>query len=352
MAASCRSVRRRCSGLRMVCALVAIVGCHGFAQAADRPPAPSAIARKPLSTTPTSLLNGRLTIRLPEGAKIEARPVSVMSAPESDEDETRVVLDAGEERLVVMVHELFGLASDDFERDVRLTVAGWGDKAAQYRFAHAPLKGVRAIAVLPAPGSSQETDAVFVRGLFVALPDGTVQTVFVYVNPRAARDHAGCSAAAERILATLAPGPRRLQLDAGKRTLATLSPDAEIVVTVPKNIVVTTQNGPDFVVQRLKVVGWLGKSSDMIGFYLGHHPSFEKGEKRADGTLFGKKVVWQARREGRGLEALVSLPRASGPPDYAHVWIIATSDDRLAALKTIAESMKLAKKPSPAGAAR
>lgn len=352
MAASCRSVRRRCGGLWVVCALVAIVWWHGRAQAADRPTAPNAIARKPLSATPTSLLNGRLTIRVPEGAKIEARDVSVMAAPEADEDETRVVLNAGGERLVIMVHELFGLASDDFERDVRVTVAGWGDKAAQYRFAHSSLKGVRAIAVLPAPGSSQGTDAIFVRGLFVALPDGTVQTVFVYVNPQAARDLTGCSTAAERILATLAPGPRKLRLDAGKRTLATLSPDAEIVVTVPKNIVVTTQNGPDFLVQRLKVVGWLGKSSDMIGFYLGHHPSFEKGEKLTDGTLFGRKVVWQARREGQGLEALVALPRASGAPDYAHVWIIATSEDRLAAMKSIAESMKLAKKPSPAGAAK
>lgn len=321
-------------------------------RAADPPVTRGEIGKQALSTTATNLLNDRLTIRMPEGARVQARPVDIMSAPESEDDETRVTFDAGEERLVVMVHELFGLAGDDLDRDVQATVAQWGEKGAQYRLVRSPSKALRAVDVLPAPGKPQGTEAIFVRGMFVALPDSTVQTVFVYVNPEAAKDLAGCSAAAERILATVAPGARKLRADGGERRLATLAPDAEILVSVPKNVVVTTQLGRDFLVQRIRVLGRLGQSSDSIGLYLGHAPSFKPAKKASDGTLFGKRITWQAGGEGKELEALVELSRVAGPPDYAHVWIIASNDDRLAALKRVAESMKLVKKAKPAGAVK
>lgn len=339
-------------GLLLVLLAVLWVGWADALLAADPPAAKGEIGKRLLSEKPTDLLRGRLQIRVPEGARVEARPVDIMSAPESEDDETRVIVDAGAERLVVMVHELFGVASDDLERDVRATIAQWGEQGRQYRLARSPLKALRAVEVLPAPAPGRETDAIFVRGMFVALPDSTVQTVFVYVNPAAAKDLAGCSAAAERILATLSPGARKLRLGAGPRRLATLSPDAEVVVNVPRNVVVTTQLGPDFLVQRIRVVGKLGAGSDMIGFYLGHAPSFERGKKASDGTLFGKKVAWQQGRAGQKLEALVELPRIAGPPDYAHVWILASSDEQLAALKRVAESMTLAQKPSPAATAK
>jgi hypothetical protein len=52
-----------------------------------------------------------------------------MSAPEAEEHETRVVFDAGEERLVLMVHETFAFGREDFEKEVRDWVTKWNGKS-------------------------------------------------------------------------------------------------------------------------------------------------------------------------------------------------------------------------------
>ena len=52
----------------------------------------------------------------------------IMAAPESAEHETRVVFDAGDERLVLMANEAFAFAGDDFEKEVKEWVARWAGK--------------------------------------------------------------------------------------------------------------------------------------------------------------------------------------------------------------------------------
>jgi hypothetical protein len=244
-------------------------------------------------------------------------------------------------------------------------VARWGkETAAKYRVTLSPRNDLKVVDVLPAePGLGPEPgrenggvgSAIFVRGAFIALPDQTVQSVYVYVNREAAHDFAGCSAAAQRILATLAPGSRKLLTRPGERWLGTLSPGKVVSVSVPQNTVATRQVGPDFLLERLIILGRLGAEVESIGLYFGRHPSFKAGEKASDGTLFGKKVAWQPLRRG-GLEALVALPEAGAPtpaaqpgdgdqPMSAHVWITAANAARLAALKRVAESMTLIDTP-------
>ena len=128
-----------------------------------------------------------------------------MSAPESEEHETRVVVDAGDERLVLMAKEMFALGGDDFAKDVRALVDEWEKSLkSAYRVepVTSPAKGLSAVAVIPTapPDRSRSDDAVFVEGVFVASTDRTIQSVDVYANPAAAKDLAGCSA-------TRPPGP-------------------------------------------------------------------------------------------------------------------------------------------------
>ena len=66
----------------------------------------------------TNLLGGRLTVRLPPGAKIEAMAHSIMSAPAAETEHTRVVLDAGPQRMVIMADELFSIAGKDIEKRI------------------------------------------------------------------------------------------------------------------------------------------------------------------------------------------------------------------------------------------
>jgi len=265
-----------------------------------------------------------------------------MSAPESEEHETRVVFDAGQERLVLMVNESFAFAGDDFEKEVRDWVTKWKGKY-RIELIQLPTKGLKTVFVIPlaAPDHTRSDDATFVEGVFVESDDRTIQSLDVYVNAAAEKDLEGCKALARQILLCVAPGEKKLKLTAGERRLSTISKDLEISVTVPKNMAATKQGASDFLVHRLIAVGRLGADSGSIGIYVGNHPRFDAGAKSSEGMMFGKKVEWHSFRQGRGVEALCELPTPANPSLFAHFWVQAPDDARLGELKQVAETMKL-----------
>src|SRR5262245_46980816 len=53
-----------------------------------------------------SILADRFFLRFPKEARNEARSVDIMSAPPGEEEETRIVIDHGEERIVFFAREL------------------------------------------------------------------------------------------------------------------------------------------------------------------------------------------------------------------------------------------------------
>jgi hypothetical protein len=309
---------------------------------------PGAIGKAILAEKPTDVLGGRLTVRLPEGSRIEARPVPIMAAPESEEHETRVIFDAGKVRLVLLVNESFALASDDFEQDVKDWVAKWPGK---YKVDALPLpaKGLKAVAVVPVtdPDHNRSDDSTFVEGLFVQSDDRTIQSLDVLVNAAGEKDLAGCKSVARQILRSVAPGTKKLRLAAGERRLFAFSKDVEISVAVPKNTVATKQDGPDFLVHRLIVLGRLASNSGSILIYLGGAPDYHAGAKKGDGMLFGKKVEWHSLTEGEGLQTLCPLAIPSDEHLSAHIIISAPNDAGLKVVKEAAESMKLVKAGGP-----
>jgi hypothetical protein len=306
------------------------------------------LGKAKLSEKPIQVLGGRLTVRMPEGAKIEARTPNIMSAPEAEEHETRVVFDAGEERLVLMVHETFAFAREDTEKEVRDWVTKWNRK---YRIEpiQLPTNRLRAVAVIPLnfPDHIRSDDATFVEGVFVESDDRTIQTLDLYVNAAAEKDPEGCKAVARQILLSVAPGAKKLQLAAGERRLFAFSKALEISVMVPANTVATKQVGPDFLVHRLIILGRLGADSGSMGIYIGDHPNLKPGAKKGVGVMLGKKIEWQSLTEGQGVETLCELSIPGDPHPVAHVWVRAPNDSQLQALKQAAESMKLVEVKKP-----
>jgi hypothetical protein len=268
-----------------------------------------------------------------------------MGAPKSDQHETRVVCDAGQERLVLMAHELFAFAGDDFEKDVKGWVAQWRGK---YKVEPCPLlvKALKAVAVIPVndPDHSRSDDATFLAGIFVESGDRTIQSLDVYVNAAGEKDLAHARTIAHQILSSVAPGKKALRLEAGERRLSANSADLEIAVRVPKDTVATTQVGADFLVHRLITLGRLGADSGSILIYVGGAPDYQPGPKKGDGILVGKKVEWHSWPGGQGLQTLCELPIPGDHHDYAHIIIQAPNDAHLRSLRVAAESMKLLKK--------
>lgn len=326
------------------------------------------------------LLGGRLRVRMPAAARLEARAASLMAAEEANEDETRVVLDAGPERLVFMTYELYALSGPSFEAAARAdTETGFPGQTPRL----SPSGGCGGVprAMLVEPGSLATTDeAVFVLGAYLANPDGSVQYAAVYVNPEAAKspegcgrlatalgaprggdvavpgDHRACRSVARRVIASLSVGDRPLTLPRGSLQLE-VGRGARLVLATPGDLAVSTQRGPDFLVHRLRRLGVLGQPAASLGVYVGDHPSFHHRQQDAagsiekkTGTVLGKPAEWQQWSEAPGaavVETIVELP--GDDRLRLHLFASGAPGPELDSLRQLAAGLRV-ERVEPAGA--
>jgi hypothetical protein len=199
------------------------------------------LARLALAEKPLSLLEDRLLVRVPATGKAEPREHGIMAAPPSPEEETRIVIDAGQARMVLMAYEVFALAGDDLEKAVRADVAeSWGEEAAAVKVEKVGVAlPLTAIAIVPPIGDGTD-EANLLLGLYIRNGDGMVQSVVFYVNPSGARDAAGALTLARKIAATVTTGKRKLNRDAGPRSFRGIG-GGGLTVTVPEGFVTSVQ---------------------------------------------------------------------------------------------------------------
>lgn len=303
-----------------------------------------------LGVATTSLLRGRLTVRLPPDAKVEPMGQNIMAAPVSELEQTRVVLDAGPQRMVIMTDELFCLATQDIENKILKSFLQAGFKGAIRPLAvSAPLK---AYAFYPQSGP-QDEQAILVMSVYLVRSDSTVQSLRFYVNPAAERETAQASRLAETICATLREGARSLNTKHGDRELCAYSQKPAALITVPDGYAVTDQPGPDFVVYHIRKLVRYSEPKTNVGVYFGDHPRRDDGyTHKEDAKLFGKNVEWYERITKDGDEstieedALVSLHSLflnlgqSDLPSYADVFLRAGNAVGMQELKRIAATLR------------
>lgn len=305
--------------------------------------------------TQIDVLAGRLKVSVPAGARLQPIQHGIMAAPEADNEQTRVLIDAGDQRMVLMVYELFARAAADFEGEAQKETARFPMKVNLQKWA---ISGpVRAIAYFPVvPTKDQEANLVM--GVFVSGPDGSVQNLVWYVNPAGAIQFSAASSLAESIAKTIAPGARALEITAGVRELSIYSKTKSVFVTVPQEYVVTAQHGPDFIVHHIHKLIAFGDPEASLGVYLGDHPSSndEGFLEQGMSTLFGKRVPWYQKvtnEDGSRMimaRAVVSvgpslfgyaLPGMRDCPSYADVFVTASNASTIEELKSIATSLRL-----------
>jgi hypothetical protein len=312
-------------------------------------PATKALGQLTLGEKSTALLGGRLCVKVPATAKVEARGHNIMAAREADDDETRIVVDAGEQRLVLMTYELYALTGGDLDKAARADVAAkWGKEAGTLKLEKfavaAPLTAVAVIR--PQPEGKREANLVL--ALYVGSEDGTVQYLAFYVNPAAIKDVAGATSLAKRIAASVTAGSRKLSSKAGSRRFPGVDGD-QLVIMVPEGFVASTQEGPDFAVYHLYKLVVLGKPASACSIYLGGHPSYqyEQAEKRPEkvtplkGKLFWQEVAWQNWSQAGRTTTEVIVPHPKGKGMTVHVFCSASSQNEAAALRTMAETLRV-----------
>jgi hypothetical protein len=316
-----------------------------------RPLAELACGKLPmrLASEPVSLLAARLHMRPLDGARIQARGHSIMSAPEADEVETRVFLEHEGQKLVIMTHDSLQLAgalsAEAAVAAIEPMVFTPGAKLAAHALPTADER-LRAVAVIPETLDLSDGEAVFVLGVVTAHPDGTAQLQAYYVDPVAGASGRGCTEAALHVAQTLRAGERTLVSRAGERAL---TGPGNLHIRVEQGWVLTTQEGPDFSVYRLQQLVPLGQAVPQIGVYVGHHPSRQDKptEEKRPGRLFGKKITWAGpsaeATKPQVREIIVAVPGGNGL--QAHVWMVAPSLPSLAAVQAMAESLRVGSKP-------
>jgi hypothetical protein len=314
-----------------------LVTCAG---AADR------LSDLKLSAKSTDLLQGRLTVRLPEEAHSTPAQHGIMAAPEAGAEITRIEIEAGAQKMVLLAEELFARTGQEFEKDVKEKAATLPTKVEVEPWPlPSPLRAYACMAL----GPEIDKEADLVMGLYVAQGDGTVEELAFFINQEAATNFAAATELAKSIARTIAPGTTKLNTSAGERKLSAY--EGDLLVTVPEGFVLTEQEGPDFFVYHLRKITSFSESPAAIGIYLGDHPPRNDENMKANGsvTLLGQRVQWFEQEvdvEGeRGLydRALIkvgSWPSGQDHPGYVDVFLQARNGSGINELKKIAGTLK------------
>jgi hypothetical protein len=303
-----------------------------------------ALAKLTLSDEPTSLLGGRLSVRMPATATTKPRGHNIMAAPEAAESETRIIVDADNERLVLMARELYALVDDDLEKAVRADVAhSWGEESATARFEKLSVApSATAVAFIPQHGDGK-SEANLLLVAYFKNEDGTVQFLAFYVNPAGYTDAAGAMDLAKKILVTLKAGSTKLLSKAGPRVFR------GFVITAPQGFVASTQKGPDFSVFRLNKLSLLGQAHAGCGIYLGWHPQYHYRQSEmppdkvdsAKGTMFGQEIEWKTWSKDKDMTTEAIVPHPIKREMSLHVFCTASTEDELKAVRAMAETLRV-----------
>lgn len=305
------------------------------------------------------LLNNRLTISVPKGAKNEARSNSIMAAPDANESETRLVFKDGEKKLVVMAWELFRRAGDNYNEEVPKALKEWSESEST-PFKISKIGEHITLGIPDEPNT--EDDAILYSSAFVRHDDGMIQRVAVYFNPEFHKTPDHCTGMAKKIVESIKVGKRTLDLGAGERHLDILNEGFQMTVSVPEGWTYTTQKGVDFLVHSLEKVSDFGSPSASIGVYIGGHPGYNhsridedtliKGTRKAQ--LFGESREWieYSTKDSEGWKGLEIISNIPGIDDYwkTHIFTGGADDKQREQLMKILSTAKIEKRAEQAGA--
>lgn len=247
-------------------------------------------------TKQLSVLNGKAIFSFPTKANNIQREVDIMSADRNANEETRIILDINDMRLVFFVQELFALSEDHLFEKIA------ADNQKDGLVSRVLTDRNNLYSVLSTPTSLDSTqDAILLHSLIVKTPDNTLFRVYALINPAAFKWKDQFQKLSENVFQTLAPGIRQINLNAHTEDHPIFGTDKQFHFQLPENYVVTIDQKYDFQVFKIqKYRPYSDTNWTNITLYNGHHPyanyrdyGFRESDmqKRA-GLFLGKPVNW------------------------------------------------------------
>jgi hypothetical protein len=260
--------------------------------------------------------------------------------------EERYRIQVGNAVLVAIVRELMARQSEDLDADVRAEVAHWGQRPATFDLEVLPHAGeTTVLRLVPSEAvhagvQDAATDLGLGAALFVAHPDGSMQSIELHGNEPAVHDRGALTAFAGRLAGGIHPGRRRLGLVQGTKVFTIYRHGPELRLDLPAQALATEQEGEDSETYTIEPLRPMGGEGGRIEIRIGGHPDeAPHGRHLARGRLLDHDVQWSPESPDTGGKVLRTSFATSDFP--VSITITAPAQAQIDALKTIVESMRL-----------
>ena len=243
--------------------------------------------------TPLPVLNNRAYFLFPHGTVNSARQGNLMSADPNTEQETRLVYDRGDKRLVFFAQELYSLGTSSLQAEM----------AKDQSYAVKALKNKdQLLAILSSPKSLDSTQqAILVNSLIVQTSDNTLFRISAYINPAAYPDRADYKQLTELVFGSLMQGERHISLKAHETKGDLIYGKKDFTFPLPENYMLTTDQKYDFEVFNIRRFQPFGDTNWVsMTVYVGRHPGYiykqyglsDADAKHDKGSFAGENTDW------------------------------------------------------------
>ena len=244
------------------------------------------------------LLNGRFSFVFPDSAKNIARGTDIMSADPNTNNETRVIYDIGDQRIVFFAEELYAKSHPQLEAEIKKQISATNQFITKQLFKK---DSVQAISIVPSIFDKTQ-NAILTNSLIVQNADSTLSKLNVYLNPQAFKNKQQFDAITTGVLSSFQKGSRKLNLQSHIDSFPVLGTKTILKLPLPKDYIVTVDRKYDFEVYKIqKVVGYGDYDYGDLIMYYGFHPSMFSNEyslekfktAATDGEFMFQKFKWE-----------------------------------------------------------
>lgn len=243
-----------------------------------------------------SVLNDKAFFYFPTEAKNEKRGVNIMSADPNENEETRIVFDNGDMRLVFFAQELFALGDNDLFQ----TISKQNEKAQTKTKILTDNDSLLSILSTPTKFDSTK-NAILINSLIVKTQDNTLFRISAYINQSSYKLIDQYQTLTENIFSTLTNGTRKSNRSARKDKHEIYRTKKSLTFNLPDNYCVTVDQQYDFQVFKIhRYQTYTDTTWIQLIIYNGNHPSmvymdygFSKNDgQKTKGKFLDKNIDW------------------------------------------------------------
>lgn len=296
-------------------------------------------------TAKFDLLGKRLSLKLPSDSIKDARAHNIMSAEESDEDESRVELKLQDRKLILMANDLHSFSGPDLRASVNAFLKF--DSGNMFNTSEI-LKsdgGLKYVLLQRKNKKINPKDEVnLIESAIVLSNDDTVQRLDIYTDKKGIKKQWDETVLlAENIFKSVETGTASPTY---QKRMVTIDDFLGISILIPEKTAISTQHGCDFKVFHCQPMKDLSEPPASLGVYIGNHPDLSEkpGAASRKSKIVEQNIQWYKSKTDSKFQRSETIVQLRDFPDYyLHIFASAQTDDELNQLEKIAETLSLDK---------